>query len=359
MKITINNQAITIDEDTSILDAAKKAGISIPTLCHHPKLTPFGGCRLCIVKIEGIDKPVTSCNTLATDGMVIYTNTPELESIRKTILRLLIADHPLECPTCEMSGVCELQNLVYLYGASASTIPIERRRYQQRDANPFIDRNLEKCILCGRCVRICKEIQGVGAIDFAYKGFATAIVPKNNVDLSCEFCGQCVSVCPTGALSGKQWAHKIWQRELVDTVCPYCGTGCNITLHVRDNTVIKVTSPEDAFNEGFLCVKGRFGYSFINSPDRLKQPLIRKGIPKSDIDINKVKKDYSEYFRTASWDEALSLISTRLLEIKAKYGPDSIGGFASGRCTNEENYTFQKFFRAVIGTNNIDHCARL
>jgi predicted molibdopterin-dependent oxidoreductase YjgC len=237
-----------------------------------------------------------------------------------------------------------------------------------------------KCVLCGQCVRICDEVQGVGAIDFAYRGLKTKITPPFEKDLDCEFCGQCVSVCPTGALTGKMWSHRGRQNfHEVDTVCPYCGCGCNLTLHIRRNQVIRVSSRPDTFNEGWLCAKGRFGYGFINSTDRLTKPLIRTA-PKNDstfaihqtnpplppftkggrggIHPSSFILHPSSFFKEVSWDEALDYIAKKLIEIKDKYGPDSIGGLSSARCTNEENYLFQKFMRAAIGTNNVDHCAR-
>jgi len=373
-KVSIDGKTIDVPEGTTVLDAARMLDIPIPTLCHHPKLTPFGGCRLCLVEIKGIPRPVTSCTTPVSDGMEVSTSTPQVEDLRRTVLELILSDHPNDCMVCEKAGDCTLQELAYFYGIRDLRFYGERRRYSQKDGNPFIERDLEKCILCGRCVKVCDEVQGVGAIDFGYRGFNSKICTPYEKDLDCEFCGQCVSVCPTGALTGKQWAFKGRQKDVreVDTVCTYCGTGCNITLHVRRNEVIRVTSKEDTWNEGWLCVKGRFGYKFINSPDRLKRPLIRIA-PKEKIDIASLAASLekgmsssdalnlltSQFFREASWEEALDLITERLKTIKEKDGPDSIGGLSSARCTTEENYLFQKFMRAVIGTNNVDHCARL
>ena len=309
IKLTINGKTIEVAEGTTVLDAAKMLNIEIPTLCHHPKLTPFGGCRLCIVEVKGVPRPLTSCTTPVSEGMEVTTSTPALEGLRKTVLELILSDHPNDCMVCEKAGDCTLQELAYFYGIRENRFGGERRIYGKKDGNPFIERDMEKCILCGRCVKVCDEVQGVGAIDFAYRGFKSKI-------------------CPT------------FEK---DTTCSYCGTGCNLTLHVRQNEVVRVTSKEDTWNEGWLCVKGRFGYSFINSPDRLKKPLIKR----------------NGKFEEASWNEALDYISAKLREIKEKHGPDSIAGLSSARCTNEENYLFQKFMRTGIGTNNVDHCARL
>jgi predicted molibdopterin-dependent oxidoreductase YjgC len=343
--IIINGEKVTVPDSMTILDAARKHGFFIPTLCYHPKLTPFGGCRLCIVSIKGIPKPLASCTTVVNEGMEISTATPELEDLRRLVLELMLSDHPNDCMLCEKAGSCQLQDLAYAYGIRGNELGGERRIYKKRDGNPFIERDLEKCILCGRCVKVCDEVQGVEAIDFGYRGFKTKICTSYEDDLDCEFCGQCVSVCPTGALTGKLWKQKgrLSGAMEVDTVCPYCGTGCNITAHIARNEILKITSKPYTWNEGWLCVKGRFGYRFVNSADRLKKPLIKR----------------DGQFQEVSWDEALDYVAAKLNEVKANFGPDAIGGLSSARCTNEENYVFQKFMRAAVGTNNVDHCARL
>jgi predicted molibdopterin-dependent oxidoreductase YjgC len=344
VRLKIDGVETEVQEGMTVLEAARQLDIHIPALCNHPKLTPFGGCRLCIVEIKGMARPVTSCTTPVGDGMEVTTTGPYLERLRRTVLELILSDHPNDCMVCEEAGDCTLQELAYFYGIRENRFEGERRRYRERDGNPFIERELEKCIMCGRCVKVCDEVQGVGAIDFGYRGFNSKICTPFEKDLDCEFCGQCVAVCPTGALTGKSWKQKGRQKDVreVDTVCPYCGTGCSITLHVRRNEVIRVSSKEDTLNEGWLCVKGRFSFNFINNPDRLKRPLIKR----------------NGEFQETSWDNALDYIAERLRAIKDKYGPDAIGGLSSARCTNEENFLFQKFMRAAIGTNNIDHCAR-
>jgi predicted molibdopterin-dependent oxidoreductase YjgC len=345
INLTINGNPLSAAPGTTVLEAATRAGIFIPTLCHHPKLTPFGGCRLCVVEIEGIPRPVTACTTPVNEGMDVQTHTPRLEELRRTVLELILSDHPNDCMVCEKAGDCVLQELAYYYGLEENPYAGERRTYEHRDGNPFIERDMEKCILCGRCVKVCDEVQGVEAIDFAYRGFTAKVCPPFERDLDCEFCGQCVAICPTGALTGKMWSRKGRQHGVrkVNTVCTYCGTGCTLTLHVRGNEVIRVSSPASSPNEGWLCVKGRFGYEFINSPDRLTTPLIKR----------------NGTFEEATWEEALDYTARRLGEIKEAHGADALGGLSSARCTNEENYLFQKFIRAAVGTNNVDHCARL
>lgn len=344
IKLQINGLPVEVSENTTVLDAARQLGIVIPALCNHPKISPSGACRVCIVEVEGT--PAASCTTKVYEGMNVITNSPYIEGLRRDIIDLILSDHPYDCMVCQKTGDCELQELAYKYEIREPLFSGERRIYKKKDGNPFIERDMEKCILCGRCVKICDEVQGVGAIDFAYKGFQTKVCPPFERDLDCEFCGQCITVCPTGALIGRQWIGKgrYWKIKEVDTICPYCGVGCNITLHIKDNMIVRVTPREDGLpNEGLLCVKGRFAYTFVSSPDRLKTPLIRR----------------NGELQPATWDEALDYASKKLRKIKDFSGSDSIAGLSSARCTTEENYLFQKFMRAAIGTNNVDHCARL
>ena len=226
------------------------------------------------MEVKGSAKPIASCTTFAKEGMERTTTSPYLEKLRKTTLELLLSDHPTDCMVCERAGDCKLQELAYFYGVRENRFIGERRIYTKKDNNPFLERDMEKCIMCGQCVRVCDEIEGVGAIDFAYRGLKTKICPPFKRDLNCEFCGQCVAVCPTGALTGKMWTHMGRQNfKEVRTVCGYCGCGCNVTLFVRRNEVIRISSGEDTINKGWLCAKGRFGYQFIKSPERLKKPL--------------------------------------------------------------------------------------
>jgi predicted molibdopterin-dependent oxidoreductase YjgC len=345
IKLTINGRQLSVPDNTTVLQAARRNDIYIPTLCDDPRLEPHGGCRLCLVQIKGMPRLVTACTTPVTEGMELETTNDLIERQRRTIVELLLSDHPNDCMVCERAGDCTLQELAYFYNLRANRFYGERRQYTTKDLNPFIERDMEKCILCGKCVRVCDEIQGVGAIDIAHRGFVAKVSTPFGKDLDCEFCGQCVSICPTGALVGKQTLGKGRQKDVteVDTVCPYCGCGCNLTLHVSRNEVVRVSSRPNTINEGWLCVKGRFGQGYLNSPDRLKTPLIRKNGALVEV----------------SWEEAFGYITERISAIKQKHGPDAIGGLSSARCTNEENYLFQKFMRATIGTNNVDHCARL
>lgn len=344
--LTINDRRVEVEEGATVLEAAQKLDIHIPTLCYDSRLEPHGACRLCLVEVEGMAVPVSSCTTPAEDGMIVVTETSRLERLRKTTVELLLSDHPDDCMVCIRAGDCMLQELAYKYGIRANRFQGEERDHDRVDENPFIMREQNKCILCGLCVRVCDEIQGVGAIGYSRRGFSTGICSPFEHDLDCEFCGQCVSVCPTGALSAKMWEGHARHEGIkkTETVCGYCGCGCNLTIHSFGNEVTRVASGRDTHNKGWLCAKGRFGYDFINSPERLTAPLIRR--------------EKGGRLEPAGWDEALGLIVSKFGDIKGRYGPDAIGGLASARCTNEENYMFQKMLRSAIGTNNIDHCAR-
>lgn len=349
VKVIINGKELTADSSWTILETALENEIFIPNLCFDKRLKPFGSCRLCLVEVKDSKNFQTACSTKVYEGMVVETETERLKEIRKTILDLILSDHDLNCITCERTGSCQLQDLAYEYSIENVRFEGEKRSYITTDNNPVIERDYRKCILCGRCVRICDEVQGVNAIDFIGRGFHTAIDTPFHLQLlntTCEFCGQCISTCPTGAIVDKPGKNRgrIWQLKKTRTICGYCGCGCTIDLHVRNGTVVGVSAPiDEGVNKGNLCAKGRFGYSYINHPERLKTPLIKK----------------NGRFIEVTWKEAINTIATKLLKIKKEHGPDSIASLASAKCTNEDNYLFQKFMRAVIGTNNVDVCARL
>lgn len=348
VRLSIDGQEVVTRAGTTVLEAAEQAGIHIPRLCQDPSLSLFGACRLCVVEIEGMRNLPASCVTTVTEGMVVHTNNPTVLEARRTILELLVANHPMDCLTCDKMGNCKLAEYCYQYGVKESTFGGERKNYPVEDDNPFIIRDHNKCILCGKCVRACAEITGKDNIDFSDRGFNTKIatfMDSTYLDSECVFCGNCVAVCPTGALTEKQMHGKAryWEIEKVKTTCPFCGTGCNFDLCVHDGKVIGVASnPTSVVNGQSLCVKGRFGWDFIYSDKRLTTPLIKK----------------DGVFEPATWDEALDLVASRLLEVKEQHGPDSFAALSSARCTNEENYLVQKLTRVVMGTNNVDHCAR-
>lgn len=347
--ITIDGRDIIAEQGKTILEVCQENGIHVPTLCYHPRLRIVGACRVCVVEVEGARTLMTACTTpVDRDGMVVRTNTERVIEARKMIVELLLASGDHNCLTCEANGNCELQDLVYELKIEAPRFPIDSPGWERDTTNPMIVRDLNKCVLCGRCVRACQEVQVHNVIDFAYRGLHAKIVTASDTDYAksdCVFCGECVQVCPTGALTEykARGLGRSWETEKVRTTCPYCGVGCQLWLHVKEGRIVKVTGVEDAApNEGRLCVKGRFGYDFIYSNERLKTPLIKE----------------NGEFRTASWNEALDLVAARFKQIIATHGPDAIAGVSCARSTNEDSYQMQKLFRAVIGTNNIDHCAR-
>jgi len=364
IKLNLDGQDIIVEEGLTVLDAAKRAGIKIPTLCTMPELgfSP-GSCRVCVVEVEGAPTLSASCMTDVREGMVIYTNSERVIKARRIVVELLISNHPLDCMTCEKNGDCDLQNLAYDLDIKESRFGRNDKEIPLDETNPFIVRDLNKCVLCGRCVEICNEIQQTHAIDFGNRGskteiiaglgnslgFETKMTPGFNAKIkysNCVSCGQCVAVCPVGALIDKaaQGKGRSWEFTKVKTTCNYCGVGCNFDFNIKDGKVVKVTSnPESVVNGINLCVKGRFGYDYIHHKDRLTAPLIRKN--------GKLKK--------ASWEEAYQLISSKFTQIKKESGNDSLAVLSSAKCTNEENYLLMKFGRAVLGTNNVDHCARL
>jgi len=347
--LSIDGCEITTAVGTTIFEAARKAGIIIPHLCYREDLSATAACRLCIVEVEGARNLIASCASPVADKMVVKTNTKRVQDARRLVIELLLSDHPYDCMTCEKSGSCKLEKYAYEFGIRKTRFEGEQHHYPIDLSNPFIVRDYNKCILCERCVRACDEISEIQAIDYTKRGFNTKVATPFDSglkDSDCVFCGQCVQVCPTGALTEKkaQGMGRSWEIKKVRTTCPYCGVGCQLWLHVKDGRITKVTAVEDAApNKGRLCVKGRFGYDFIYSEERLKTPLL---------------KEKNGEFREVSWDEALYLVAGKFKEIIAEHGPDAIGGVSCSRSINEDSYQMQKLFRSVIGTNNIDNCAR-
>jgi predicted molibdopterin-dependent oxidoreductase YjgC len=372
--MVIDGHEYVFEGGETILEVARRNGIDIPTLCYLKGATPTGACRICVVEVEGARTLLASCATPAAFRMVVRTESPRVIKERRMNIELLLASGHHNClvqdldmdswtdfqlesmavkeheDRCPAYGDCRLQELAVRYQVKASRFTPTETRYEIENVNPFILRDFSRCILCGRCVQACNEIQVNNAISYGYRGSESKIVAKGDLalaDSDCVFCGECVQVCPVGALIAKkdlEPGRGDGEERKIRTTCSYCGVGCQVYLHVRDGRVIKVSGVEDVGpNYGSLCVKGRFGYDFIHAPKRLEKPLIKE----------------NGGFREATWDEALDLVAKKLGEIKTSSGPDAIMTLTSARVTNEENYLAQKFARAVLGTNNIDHCARL
>ena len=344
IELTINGKEIKTEKGKTILQAALSNGIKIPNLCYDKRVVPFGACRVCVVEIEGQRKLEASCATLAGDGMVVLTDTPKVRKARQAVLEFMLVHHPLDCPVCDKAGECDLQELVYEYGKPNGRFVKEKKHSPPDTKGPLVELTANRCILCGKCVRICSEFQGRGALGFIGRGFSTVVQPAFGEAIECDYCGQCIDVCPTGALLNKSLKYKArpWTLEEKDTICPFCGCGCTVTLGVKDGKILRARGREDnGRNEGNLCGRGRFGFDYIYSENRLTSPLIRKG----------------DELVPSSWEEALNYISDRLRNIIDIHGPSSIGAIGSPRCTNEENYLFQKFMRDVIGSDNIDSSA--
>jgi len=352
--LTIDGKKTTVEAGSTILEAARSVGIEIPNLCYDPRIGPIGSCRLCVVEIKGRAGLVISCATPATDGMEVFTETAEIAAVRRTILELMLSEHRLACASCDVLGDCKLQQYAYRYNVNEGRYGQAVRkppRSNYTTGNEAIIYDPDKCIRCGRCIQICEQVQAVSALTFRGRGAEIEVSTAFDVPLNqsvCELCGNCISTCPTGALYERSAKGQGQAKDLtkVRTTCPYCGVGCQIDLNVnpKTNRIVRVTSQTGVIpNNGNLCVKGRFAYDFVSDQARLTQPLVKR----------------NGRFVKTSWDKALTLVAERLNIAKRQSGPDSIAGLASAKCTNEDNYIFQKFMRACVGTNNVDHCARL
>jgi len=362
VNLTINGVPIEVEEGTTVLRAAEKIGITIPTLCDHPDLHPYGGCRLCVVEVKGFRYPQASCALPVIPGMEVITESRALTRGRKAILSMILSSYY----DAGYRGTQKETQFMHWVRHYRLTPQIKRQREVieaprfsvNADPNPFLWVDMNKCILCTRCVRACEEIQGRFVWSLADRGMSTRVVSGADTDLlsaRCESCGACVAYCPTGALDNKMSMGAGLPEKKVTTTCTYCGVGCQFDLNVKNDHVIRVTSnPNAPVNGMHLCVKGRYGYDFIHHPDRLLKPRIRRYL----LEGTPRPADRGEWVEVA-WDTALDLTARKLTETREGYGGDSIGVLTSAKCLNEENYLMNKFARQALGTNNIDHCARL
>lgn len=359
--ITFDGKKYEVDECLTVLEAARQVGVSIPTLCYHPDLTSYGGCRLCNVEVAGTRFPLSACTLPIAEGMVVNTATPTLLKDRKKILELLLSNYYDGDKPYDQHGVSELLALAEEFKIELEKVVRKEPRYSvDSDNNPFIRVDLNKCILCNRCIRACAEIQGRFVWELTGRGMKNKITPGSGgslLEARCESCGACVAYCPTGALTNKLSINSGKVEKSVVTTCTYCGVGCQVTLNVGENKIMSVDSSQDAPVNGMrLCVKGRYGYDFVHHTDRLTHPMVRAYLLEKRERVP--RGDRGEWVKV-DWDTALELAAEKLTRIRETHGGNSIGILSSAKCTNEENYLMNKFSRQVVGTNNIDHCARL
>jgi NADH-quinone oxidoreductase chain G len=339
VNLTIDGKQITVSKTATIYEAAVEAGINIPVLCYAKKLLPYGACRVCLVEVEQMKgRLIPACTTPVTEGMVVTSISDEIHKVRKTVLEFLLVNHVIDCPVCDKGGECDLQDLTYEYEVSSNRFEGEKFDLPTDEVNPLIERNMNRCVLCGKCVRVCDEIVGYGSYSFINRGFETKIATAFDRGLDCEFCGQCVSMCPVGAILPRPFKFKArpWQLKEVDSVCGYCGNGCTVTFGVLNNKVETIRfSDKNGVNDGNLCIRGRFGSSFISSSDRLTKPLVKKG----------------EQLVEVEWDEALKTVADGLKKAQADKG---VGVLSGARLTNEEFFLLKNLTK-LIGTKNLDH----
>jgi NADH-quinone oxidoreductase subunit G len=349
----VDGKKLTAPAGTLLIDACRKAGIEIPAFCYYPGLSLQAACRMCVVRQEKVPKLQTACTTTVAEGQVFITESPEIAQARKATIELLLGNHPLDCPVCDAGGECELQDMTFKYGAGESLYSEAKAHREEQQWSPAVYYDRPRCILCYRCVRMCGEGMDVWALGVQNRGVSSVIAP-NDVDpsgqigqLDCEQCGMCIDVCPVGALTSGSYRYKTrpWEMNHVSTVCTHCADGCKVTLGVRQTNdgseIVRADNRDKSgINGDFLCAKGRFGFDFVDSPERLTKPLIRNAAGKLEA---------------ATWEQALRLASRKLKEIRDSKGGGAIGVIGSNLGTNEENYLLQKFARTVLQTNNIDH----
>jgi NADH-quinone oxidoreductase subunit G len=342
ISLKINDRDVQVPPGTLLIEATRRIGTEVPSFCYYPGLSLQAACRMCLVEIEKMPKLQTACTVVATEGMVVRTNSDQVRQARKYMLEFLLSNHPLDCPVCDKGGECELQDMVFRYGADSSRFVEEKIHRPEEKWSELVYYDAPRCILCFRCVRVCDEGMDVKALGVGMRGANSIIIPNREDHLECEECGMCIDICPVGALTSGTYRYKTrpWEMQYVSTICTHCSNGCKTTLSVRNHEIMRANNRDlSGINKDFLCVKGRFGFDFTQHKDRVRQPLLRKG----------------DKLYPASWEEAAQTAAAKLKQIRDAHGPDSIGFIGSNRTSNEENYLLQRLARATFGTNNIDH----
>ena len=344
--LTVDGKKVTAPAGTLLIEACKTVGIEVPSFCYYPNLSLQGACRMCLVKIEKMPKLQTACTTVVSEGMIVTSDSDEIKQARKSMLEMLLGNHPLDCPVCDAGGECELQDMTFSYGAAESKFMEAKNHKDEQQWSPVVFFDRPRCILCYRCVRVCGEGMDVWALGVQNRGVSSIIAPNKEDHLECEECGMCIDICPVGALTSGAYRYKTrpWEMKHVGTICTHCGDGCKTTLGVRRaETGMEIVRGDNRDKSGtngdFLCIKGRYAFDFANHDERLTQPLIRK----------------EGKLTPATWEEAFELIGKKFAEVRDRDGGAAIGVVGSTRTTNEEAYLLSKFARVVLKTNNVDH----
>jgi NADH-quinone oxidoreductase subunit G len=339
---TLNGQQVITAPGTLVIEAAKKKGIEVPSFCYHPGLSLQAACRMCLVEVEKMPKLQTACTLVATEGMVVKTDTPTVHKARKDMLEFVLTNHPLDCPVCDKGGECELQDMTFRYGLDKTRFVEEKLHYPEEKWSPLVYYDAPRCILCFRCVRVCDEGMDVKALGVGSRGVHSVILPNQSGALACEECGMCIDICPVGALTSGTYRYQTrpWEMTYFGSPCAHCSNGCKTTLSVRNNSILRANNRDrSGINGEFLCGKGRFGFDFTTHEERLRQPLIRR----------------NGKLEPASWEDAFEEITRRLKQARDAHGAAAIGVIGSNHTTNEEDYLLNRFARVTLGTNNLDH----
>jgi NADH-quinone oxidoreductase subunit G len=340
--LKINEREVRVPAGTLVIEAAKQIATEVPSFCYYPGLSLCAACRMCLVEVEKMPKLQTACTLVASEGMVVRTDTPQVRQARRGVLEFLLTNHPLDCPVCDKGGECELQDMTFRYGADSSRFIEEKLHQPEQKWSEIVYYDAPRCILCFRCVRVCDEGMDVKALGVGFRGANSVIIPNREDHLECEECGMCIDICPVGALTSGTYRYKTrpWEMEYVPTTCAHCSNGCKTTLSVRNHEILRANNRDlSGINGDFLCVKGRFGFDFTRHPERIKQPMVRKG----------------DKLYPVSWEEAAQTAAQRLKAVHSSSGGEAIGFIGSNRTSNEENFLFQKLARETFGSANIDH----